>query len=225
MITRDYSISASIKVAMYSESQAIFDFDNATSGDRTFAWTREVTNAEYIPGGDDMTDRYHVIDPGQPMDITYVFGLDMKVPEKLEPLLSMVAGGDIADITAWDLLLQLAERVSKKTEVTVKFRFDPKVNVDISGLTVSNDYFSLTSAKIDESNVLTVKCNFIKQSQAIDPDTANPICILSGVQLSAKGGAQWDDNQCLSIENSGSVGYDIYLGANALYNMAKQTSL
>ena len=227
MITRDYSISASIKVAMYSESQAIFDFDNATSGDRTFAWTREVTNAEYIPGGDDMTDRYHVIDPGQPMDITYVFGLDMmtiKVPEKLEPLLSMVAGGDIADITAWDLLLQLAERVSKKTEVTVKFRFDPKVNVDISGLTVSNDYFSLTSAAVDENNVLTVKCNFIKQSQAIDPDTANPICILSGVKLSAKDGAQWDADQCLSIENSGSVGYDIYLGANALYSMAKQTS-
>ena len=227
MITRDYSISASIKVAMYSESQAIFDFDNATSGDRTFAWTREVTNAEYIPGGDDMTDRYHVIDPGQPMDITYVFGLDMmtiKVPEKLEPLLSMVAGGDIADITAWDLLLQLAERVSKKTEVTVKFRFDPKVNVDISGLTVSNDYFSLTSAEVDENNVLTVKCNFIKQSQAIAPETANPICILSGVKMSIKDDAQWGEDQTISIANAGSIGYDIYLGANALYSMACQTS-
>ena len=227
MITRDYSISATIKVAMYSANQAIFDFDNATSGDRTFAWTRDVSNAEYLPGGDGETDRYHVIDPSQPMNVTYVFGLDMmtiKVPEKLEPLLSMVAGGDISGITAWDLLLQLAERVSSKTEVTVKFQFDQNVAVDISNLTVSNDYFRLTSASLDENNLLTVKCNFIKQSQAIDPDTANPICILSGVQLSAKGGAQWDDNQCLSIENSGSVGYDIYLGANALYNMAKQTS-
>ena len=212
---------------MYSANQAIFDFDNATSGDRTFAWTRDVSNAEYLPGGDGETDRYHVIDPSQPMNVTYVFGLDMmtiKVPEKLEPLLSMVAGGDISGITAWDLLLQLAERVSSKTEVTVKFQFDQNVAVDISNLTVSNDYFRLTSASLDENNLLTVKCNFIKQSQAIDPDTANPICILSGVQLSAKGGAQWDDNQCLSIENSGSVGYDIYLGANALYNMAKQTS-
>lgn len=227
MITRDYSISATIKVAMYSANQAIFDFDNATSGDRTFAWTRDVSNAEYLPGGDGETDRYHVIDPSQPMNVTYVFGLDMmtiKVPEKLEPLLSMVAGGDISGITAWDLLLQLAERVSSKTEVTVKFQFDQNVTVDISNLTVSNDYFRLTSASLDENNLLTVKCNFIKQSQAIDPDTANPICILSGVQLSAKDGAQWDDNQCLSIENSGSVGYDIYLGANALYNMAKQTS-
>mgnify|MGYP000177459185 FL=1 len=210
MITRDYSISATIKVAMYSANQAIFDFDNATSGDRTFAWTRDVSNAEYLPGGDGETDRYHVIDPSQPMNVTYVFGLDMmtiKVPEKLEPLLSMVAGGDISGITAWDLLLQLAERVSSKTEVTVKFQFDQNVAVDISNLTVSNDYFRLTSASLDENNLLTVKCNFIKQSQAIDPDTANPICILSGVKLSAKDGAQWDADQCLSIENSGSVGY------------------
>ena len=218
MITRDYSISATIKVAMYSANQAIFDFDNATSGDRTFAWTRDVSNAEYLPGGDGETDRYHVIDPSQPMNVTYVFGLDMmtiKVPKKLEPLLSMVAGGDISGITAWDLLLQLAERVSSKTEVTVKFQFDQNVAVDISNLTMSNDYFRLTSASLDENNLLTVKCNFIKQSQAIDPDTANPICILSGVKLSAKDGAQWDADQCLSIENSGSVGYDIYQGATA----------
>ena len=223
MITRDYSISATIKVAMYSANQAIFDFDNATGGDRTFAWTREVSNAEYLPGGDGETDRYHVIDPSQPMNVTYVFGLDMmtiKMPEKLEPLLSMVAGGDISGITAWDLLLQLAERVSPKTEVTVKFQFDQNVDVDISNLTVSNDYFRLTSASMDENNLLTVKCNFIKQSQAIDPETANPICILSGVKMTAKNGA----NQTLTITNAGSIGYDIYLGANALYNMAKQTS-
>ena len=157
------------------------------------------------------------------MNVTYVFGLDMmtiKMPEKLEPLLSMVAGGDISGITAWDLLLQLAERVSPKTEVTVKFQFDQNVDVDISNLTVSNDYFRLTSASMDENNLLTVKCNFIKQSQAIDPETANPICILSGVKMTAKNGA----NQTLTITNAGSIGYDIYLGANALYSMAKQTS-
>ena len=226
-IAKDYSISASMRVAMYSANQAIFDFDNATSGDRTLAWTRTVTNAEYLPGGDDTVDRYHVIDPKLPMDVTYVFGLDMmtiKVPEKLEPLLAMVAGGDIADITAWDLLLQLAERVSSKTEVTITFRFDKNFNVDVNNLTVSNDYFELTSADIDENNILTVKCNFIKQSQAISPDTANPICILSGIKLTVKDGAAWDEDQCVSITNSGNVGYDIYLGANALYNMASQTS-
>ena len=34
--------------------------------------------------------------------------MTIKMPEKLEPLLSMVAGGDISGIPAWDLLLQLA---------------------------------------------------------------------------------------------------------------------
>ena len=226
-ITRDYSVSAEMKVAMYSTDQAIFDFDNATGGDRTFAWTRDISNAEYIPGGDGEADRYHVIDLAQPMNMAYIFGLDMttiKVPEKLEPLLAMVAGGDISGITAWDLLLQLAERVSTKTEVTVTFQFDPDIDVDISALTVSNDYFRLASASIDENNLLTVKCSFVKQSQAIDPDTANPICILSGVKMTVKNGAKWDENYCMSIKNSGSVGYDIYLGANALYSMAKQTS-
>ena len=227
MISRDYSISASIKIAMYSANQAIFDFDNVTSGDRSFAWKRDVSNAEHIPGGDDALDCYHVIDPRQPMYVTYVFGLDMttiKVPEKLEPLLSMVAGGDIADITAWDLLLQLAERVSTKTEVVVTFQFDRNLDVDISNLTVSNDYFHLTSYSLDENNLLTVKCSFIKQSQAISPDTANPICILSGVKMTVKDGASWNADQTVSIANSGSIGYDIYLGANALYNMASQES-
>ena len=223
LFAHDYSISASIKVAMYSADQAIFDFEHATSGDRTFAWMREVSNADYLRGSDDAADRYHVANPDKPMEVSYVFGLDMttiKLPEKLEPLLSMVAGGDVADITAWDLLLQLAERVSSKTEVTVKFQFDKNFDVDISGLTVSNDYFALTSKTLDENNLLTIKCNFIKQSQAISPDTANPICILSGVKMTAKDGA----DQTLAITNAGSVGYDIYLGANALYNMACQTS-
>ena len=227
MLTKNNSVSVSLKVAMYSENQAIFDFDNTTNGDRTFAWIRDVSHSEKLPAGEDETDRYHVVQADLPMDVTYVFGLDMttiEVPEKIKPLLAMVAGGDISGITAWDLLLQLAERVSTKTEVTVKIQFDPNLDADISNLAVSNDYFHLTSASMDENNLLTIKCNFVKQSQAIDPDTANPICILSGIKLSVKDNAAWDDEQCLTIKNSGSVGYDIYLGANALYSMANQTS-
>lgn len=227
MLTRDYSISADLKVAMYSEDQVIFDFDNATSGDRTFAWIREVSNSELIPSGENELNIYHAIDPTDPMGISYVFALDMttiEVPEALQPLLAMVAGGDVDGVTAWNLLLQLAERVSKLTEVTISFSFDKNLDVDISNLTVSNDYFTLTSATIDENNVLTIKCNFVKQSQAIDPETANPICILSGIKLTPKSTAAWDSNKLLKVVNSGYVGYDIYLGANALYSMAKQTS-
>ncbi len=227
MLSRDYSISATIKITMYNENQAIFDFDNSTAGDRTFAWTRSVSNSELVSFGENEADYYHVIDPSADMDVTYVFGLDMTtidVPEKLQPLLSMVAGGDLSGITAWDMLLQLAERVSALTEVTVKIQFDKNLSVDYSNLTVSNDYFQKSSATLDENNLLTVKCNWIKQGQAIEPDTANPICILSGIKLGIKEDAAWDTDKCLNVTNSGSVGYDIYLGANALYSMSSQPS-
>ena len=223
----DYSIEASVKIAMYSENQTIFDFDNCTGGDRSLAWTRDVSNAELVFHSKDEPDRYHVINTNKPMDVDYVFALDMTtidVPDKLRSLLSMVAGGDVTDVTAWDFLLQLAERVSPKTEVTIKIQFDRNFHVDTSNLAVSNDYFCLTNAVLDDNNLLTVTCNFVKQSQAIDPDIANPICILSGIKITPVDSAAWDANNRLNAVVSGSVGYDIYLGANALYNMSNQTS-
>ena len=42
--------------------------------------------------------------------------------------------------------------------------------------------------------------------------------------MSIKDDAQWGEDQTISIANAGSIGYDIYLGANALYSMACQTS-
>ena len=222
-MTKDYSISATLQISMYSENQAIFDFDNATSGDRTFAWKRDVSNSQMVSAGKDEKDYYHIVDSGKPMDVTYVFGMDMTtigVPDQIKPLLNMVAGGDLDNVTAWTMLLQLAERVSSLTEVTVKIQFDKNLDVDYSNLTVSNDYFEKKSAVLDENNLLTVKCKWIKQSEAIDPDTANPICILSGIKLSVKG----DEAKSIEITNSGFLGYDIYLGANALYSMSSQES-
>ena len=226
-ISYDCSIEASVKIAMYSENQTFFDFDNCTGGDRAFAWTRDVSNAKLVSYGKDEIDRYHAINANEPMCVSYVFGLDMTtidVPEKLRPLLNMVAGGDLSDVTAWDFLLQLAERVSTKTEVTVKIQFDRNFDVDISGLTVSNDYFKLTNAVLSEDNLLTVTCNFVKQSQAINSDTANPICILSGIRMTPTDCATWDAYNCLNAVVSGFVGYDIYLGANALYSMSSEAS-
>ena len=226
-ISYDYSIEASVKIAMYSENQTVFDFDNCTGGDRSLAWIRDVSNAELVFHSKDEPDRYHVINTNKPMDVDYVFALDMTtidVPDNLRPLLSMVAGGDVTDVTAWDFLLQLAERVSPKTEVTIKIQFDRNFHVDTSNLAVSNDYFCLTNAVLDDNNLLTVTCNFVKQSQAIDPDIANPICILSGIKITPVDSAAWDANNRLNAVISGSVGYDIYLGANALYNMSTQTS-
>ena len=169
---------------------------------------------------------YHVSDPSQTMDVSYVLSHDMTtvpIPEKLKPLLSMVAGGDVSNVRAWDLLLQLAERVGELTTVTVKLQFDENLKVDASDITLVNDYFMLTSSTFDESShTLTVVCNWIKQTAAIDNDTANPICILSGIKVTPKSDAAWDENECLTIKNTGNLSYDIYLRSKALYSFASQ---
>ena len=223
MLAKDYSISSSpIEVSFYAAGAAIFDFDNVTGGDRSLAWKREVSNSTST---DNVT--YYVSDPEQEMDITYVFGLDMQtvqIPEKLVPLLQMVAGGDLDNITAWDVMLQLAERVSSKSYVQVKIQFDKNLDVNTDNVTIANDYFTLGTKEFDpEANTLILTCNWIKQTEAISKETANPICILSGIKAVAKDGAEWNDSM-LAVTNSGTVGYDIYLGANALYSMASQPS-
>src|SRR5699024_11999983 len=120
--------------------------------------------------------------------------------------------GDLESATAWNFLLQLAERVSTLTTVQTVFQFDENVDVDYSDLKVVNDYFQLENAQLDpETNTLTVDVSWIKQTEAIPSETANPIVILSGITVTPKEGADWDENDCLNMVNSGSINYDIYL--------------
>lgn len=222
-LTKDLSISDTMEIALYKNGEAVFDFDTATSGDGQLAWNRDVTNSTT-----DDEVYYHITDTEQEMDISYIFALDMTevpVPDKIKPLLSLVAGGDTDDVRAWDLLLQLAERVGELTTVTVNLQIDPNLDIDYSELTLVNDYFTLTSTSFDEeTNTLTIVCNWIKQTQAIDEDTANPIVILSGIKAKPKADAAWDENECLAITNSGNLSYDIYLRSSTLYNVASQES-
>ena len=230
MLASDYSVSATMTLALYNETEAKFDFDTAMRGDRKLAWNREVSNSEKVSvtKEDVTTDTYYIQKADQPMVTDYTFALDMQkieVPEALVPLLQMVAGGDLENVTAWDILLQLAERVSSKTIVHVQIQFDKNVDVDYSQLKVVNDYFEVTNAKMDEeANILNVDISWKKQTEAIPAETANPIVIVSGISLTPKADAAWDDQNCLTIKNSGTIGYDIYLGANALYSMACQES-
>ena len=98
------------------------------------------------------------------MNLSYIFALDMTavpVPEKIEPLLGLVAGGDLENVRAWDLLLQLAERVGTMTTVTVNMKMDPNLEIDYSEMTLVNEYFTLTGKKFDEeTNTLTITCNW-----------------------------------------------------------------
>ena len=215
----DYEIYDNMVVNLFKADEAIFDFDNVTAGDRVLAWNRVVNNATTV---DSLT--YQVTDPKQGMDVEYTFALDMtaiSIPEKLQDIVYMLPNGDDINATAWDFLMQLAERVSVLTEVTVVAKFDENLDVDVSELKVVNDYFYKKNVVLDEAtNTVTLTCGWVDQEQALDPAACNPICILSGIKAQPKAGAAWDSNNQLNIQISGDVSYNIFLRANALYNFA-----
>ena len=218
-LTANEEVSASMTVALFKQGEATFDFDQATGGDRQFAWDRQVSNTTTK---DQMT--YMIVDPNEPMVTSYIFAIDMTqipIPEQLADLTSMLPGADVEGASAWTFLLQLAERVSVLTTVQPTVQIDPNFDVDYSNITLVNEYFTLNEVKLDEAtNTLTITLKWKDQTQAIDPETANPICILSGLKLTPKADAAWDSKDRLNPVNKGNVSYDIYLRANALYTFA-----
>ena len=213
-------VYAQFVIKLYKSDEAIFDFNNVTAGNNKFAWIRDVLNATTTDGMN-----YTIVDLDKDISVKYTFALDMstmEIPAQLKDIAFMLPGSDTSNATsAFNYLLQLAERVSVLTEVKIQAQFDADVDVDISNLKVINDYFVLSSATIDENNKLTIVCNWIDRTQAIDPATANPVCILAGVVVTPKADATWKDEE-LVIVNSGDVSYDIYLRASSLYSFAQK---
>jgi len=220
-LTADSSVTGTITLNLYRQGENTFDFDQATGGDRLLAWDREVSNAVTNDGVS-----YYVVDPQKDMTATYTFAMDMTqipIPARLSDLVYMLPGADMEDASAWNFLLQLAERVSTLTEVTPVMQFDPNVDVDYSGLTIKTDYFELVGTEFDEAtNTLTMKLRWIDQTAAIDPATANPICLLGGIKVTPKADTNWDSNKRLNVVNKGTVSYKIYLRASALYSFAQK---
>ena len=217
----DESISATITVALYNQGEVSFDFDQATGGDRQMAWDRVVSNSTT---DDNLT--YEIIEQGKDMVTTYSFAFDMTripIPQRLNDLIYMLPGADASNASAWGFLLQLAERISVLTEVTPVIRFDHNVDVDYSELKIVNDYFVLTGSSFDEAaNTLTLTLNWIDQTAAIDPETANPLCIVSGIKLTPKADADWGSKNMLAIHNEGEIGYKVYMRASSLYSFAQK---
>ncbi|MBQ4141545.1 MAG: phosphodiester glycosidase family protein [Clostridia bacterium] len=211
-------IATMATVNLYYKDEATFDFENATQGNRKLAWYREIENAKST---DNML--YRISDPNSPVKIDYTFALDITAidfPVQLESLKSMLPTYQ-ENATAWTYMLQLAERVCTQTNVTIRAEFSPDLEVDISGLKIINEYFTLTSADLDENNVLTLVCNWVNQSQPIDAATANPLCILAGITATVKDTAAYYNNEIL-IANNGYVSYDVYLAASSLYSFAEK---
>lgn len=208
---------AVMQVSMFSEGEAVFDFDKATIGNRTLAWNRILSNTTT---NDNV--KYTIDDPDGDIEIDYTFALDMsafEIPAQLNDIVYMLPGADTGNLTAFNYLLMLAERVSVLSTVTITAQFDKDLDVDISNLSVINDYFELDSVSIDEDNKITLICRWIDQTQSINASVANPVCILSGIKAKPKDNATWDGSE-LIISNVGQVVYDVYLRASSLYSFA-----
>ena len=213
--------NAVMTISLYNQGEMSFDFDQATGGDRQMAWDRLVSNATTE---DQMT--YEVMDTNEDMVTSYTFALDMTqipIPAKLSDLIYMLPGADAENASAWGFLLQLAERISVLSEVKPVIRFDPNMDVDYSGLKIVNEYFDLKNVEFDEqTNTLTLTLNWKDQTAAIDPETANALCIVSGIKLTPKADAAWDAKDSLTIQNSGEISYKIYMRASGLYSFAQK---
>ena len=221
VLASDNQIDAEITVNLFKQGENTFDFDQATSGDRMLAWLRTVSNATT-----DDSVTYTVKNANEPMVTTYALAMDMSqipVPEHLEDLIYMLPGADMANASAWGFLMQLAERISPMTTVTPKIVFDRRVNVDLSEMKLMNDYFEITGQEFDEeTNTLSLKLNFIDQTAAIDPATANPLCMVTGIKVTPKEDADWGSKKMMNIVHEGDISYDIYMRASGLYTFAQK---
>ena len=84
------------------------------------------------------------------------------------------------------------------------------MQVDYSKIAVSNEYFALEKAELDSAtNQLNVTLRWKSQSQALNPEVSNSVCILSGIELTPKQSAAWDSKDRLSVVTSGEVVFDV----------------
>ena len=213
------SICADVKISLYKQGELSFDFEQATGGNRELAWQREISNATTEDG-----ITFTVVDPQNPMEISYILAIDMTnipFPERLADLAYMLPGSDDPDACAWTFLCGLAERISPLTEIKAEVRFNPEFQLDLSEMKLINDYFELAKTDLDEENgVLTLTLKWKRQTHALDSDTANPMCIVNGIKMTPKADANWGSKNQIKVELSGSVSYAIYMRASALYSFA-----
>ena len=208
-----------ITAYLYNSDEANFDFDEIDGSSGLLAWQRTVPNSQYQKG----ENIYYLNDPNDTGEVSYTFAMDMskvEIPEKLTGLLYMLPGGDQEGRTAWDFLLQLAERISPLTTVTIDVTIPDGFTVDTKELRLANEYFTMKSAEV-EGNKLKVTFNFVEQTEAINPATANPLCVLSGLKLIPTDDAAWDSNNRLECSFSGTLSYDIYAHFHSLMSIAQ----
>ena len=192
--------SGSIYINLYKSTETTFDFKDIDGGDYEMAWLRTVNNAS-------SSDRtvYNIEDLTKPMVTDFAFALDLN-----QILVSQNARA-VQTTNAWTLLTTQAQTVTEQTQIQFEVQFDSNVQVDYSKIAVSNPYFTLKQAELNDTNKLTVTLAWKPQSQAINPETANSVCILSGISLIPKENAAWDSSDRLSVKVSGNVTFQVAL--------------
>ena len=223
-VDKAMELAAKVTVYMYKSNEAGFDFNNAMGKDNTgiLSWNRIVDDSSYDP---DDSPKYILKDNDATGSANYTFAVDMTkvpIPDKLQGLLYMLPGGDQQGKTAWDFMLQLAERISPLTNVTLTMNIPDGFTVDTKDLRLVNDFFNLESAKVD-GNTLTIRLGFIQQTESVNPTNANPICVLSGLKIIPKSNANWSEEGKLDCNITGKVNYDIYAHFHVLKSLASQT--
>jgi len=205
-LSKNVNVRDTLSVTMYNKGDVVFDFNNVTGGNRQLAWLRQVSNATT-----EDNNSYYVVDTKQPMVVDYTLAIDMSaiaVPEQLKDLTGMLPGADSTDGTAWGFLLQLANRISDLSQVRAQIQMDPNFDVDLRSLSLQNEYFTLSNMELDDqTNVLTVTLNWKKQAAAIEPATANPVCVVSGIKLTPREDAAWNESSSMTPVNSGKLSY------------------
>ena len=145
-INKALDTAAQIAIYMYKDDEANFDFDTA-EGNGLLSWKRDVPNSFYLK------DRgvYELLDQDDLGTVNYTFAIDMSkipIPEKLTGLLYMLPGGDQSGRTAWDFLLQLAERVSPLTTVRITLTVPDEFEIDVENLRLAKLYFTIDGVKM-----------------------------------------------------------------------------
>ena len=222
-INKALDTAARIEIYMYKSNEAKFDFNAADGKDDAgiLAWKREVEDSTYDPD----EARYILNSRDAKGTADYTLAVDMSkvpVPEKLSGLLYMLPGGDQKGRTAWDFMLQLAERISPLTTCTLEITVPDGLTVDTSDIRLANEFFELNSATVN-GNKLTITFGFITQTEPVNPTAANPICVLSGLKFTPKDDVAWNADNMLQVKLDGTASYDIYAHFHILKSLASQT--
>lgn len=221
MLNVNTSVSGTITVNLYKQGENSFDFEKADGGDSQLAWVRQVSNSVF----DSDTTTYTAVDHSKDMTTSYIFAVDMSqitIPDQLSELVYMLPGHDDPNASAWNFLLQLAERISVLTEVSATVKVDERFDVDISELKIINEYFEVANKETDivyneETNEITMTLHWKDQTTAIDAATANPLCIINGIKITPKEGT-FDTAETIQVISSGKMGYKVFLRTSTLYS-------